>query len=318
MNKRRPKGKNHPRKPKKNTRISAARRKFLSDRAKRQNRDSKGRFIKGFKHHSTKKHPIQNTYSKQMRPRTFDLNHRATPKSAYVKKLVEKVLDIRIRGKKRTEVADAIAENFAVDEITKMDDFGKPEVISNQKILDEIGKESNKKIEGYCRHKTKWDNHTIINLSESTDEYTIVHEFIHLLRACDKRRKKYARTAHDFDKNGRIVSETTDKTRRAEETATHAETALRIAWPRTPSHYSWEYSYGDTFSTDKIHKNYLNDRGILRRYFGRKIKDGVTIKGRIARILLNANYPKTMISKNHEQKERAIDIFDRIIKKRKE
>ncbi len=300
-------------------RISAKRRRYLSNRAKRQNRDNQGRFVKGFK--ETQQHPGSNyiplySTSSPYRPKP-------TRKDSlwfnFKRKLVKLVIDNRITNKrKKNEVTDTVARNFSTEEILAIDDYGRPIVISDEKMLKKISEEVGVRIDGCCKHKRKPDGHTLINLSKTTDETAITHEFIHHLRAVDKTREGYSQSAHTFDDKGVKMHESKpQEVHLAEESAAHAESALRVAYPMDKKHVPGPYSNKcDECPEKNAFESYERDRATMRQINGKPIADGITVTGEKAKQLLNENYPKTELSNKELGGNTAKQIMKKLIEKR--
>ena len=203
----------------------------------------------------------------------------------------------------KKKVLKTVTENFSKDEIDKIDRFGKPFVVNCN--LD--GKNG-----GYARPTTKdkGESPTII-LKTNPSEMTVTHEMVHHMRTVDGDRDKYAKTAYPTDgkgnvKCGRMEGKSIKQIRNAEETATAAETELRL------KHKSEEVSgYWKNDRYDVSGRNTRDsDRTTMRS--GGTIREGTNITGKSAVNKVNKNYPKTIISSRKEGGESALSTFRKI------
>ncbi len=239
---------------------------------------------------------------------------------AYKKKLIDYVLDFRINKTKKEQVTDVLSRNFSAKEIKKIDDHGKTRVISDQKELDEESQNNKGTIVGTCTYKKNPSEPAVINLSENTGEYAITHEFIHLLRAYDDTRWGYAKSVHKFDREG-VRKDTPDKfVSHAEESAAHAETALRVPQPIEKTELPKIYEGSDQDGPESNYNSYLRDRQKLRAEdYGasteRTVPDGESIYGDKAVKMLNNNYPLTEVSNKKEGDVKAIKIWEKIYRR---
>ena len=151
----------------------------------------------------------------------------------------------------------------------------------------------------------------MIILKTNPSEMTVTHEVVHHMRTVDGSRDKYAKTAYPTDgkgnvKCGRLKSNITYKQiKNAEETATAAETELRL------KHESEEIS---GYWKDRYDVSGRNTRDSDRRTMRSNgaIQEGSNVTGRSAVNKVNENYPKTIISSRKEGSETALSTFRKI------
>lgn len=228
---------------------------------------------------------------------------------------------IAIKGgnlKDKERIAAAISDNFTTAEIDKF-------ASNNNKVSVTIG-HPDKGADAQIAMKTiMHDKPFEITVSKQADADAITHEFIHLARTVDKKRKYYAKTPYRTDGKGRRTLDDTinkDDLSNAEESATTAETTVRTKNPTLrPNTYFDELGKRDPFTgmyERSRRDNYKHDRECLRRYStGRKVSDGTSIKGVNAIKMFLGNYKSTYISQRKKGDKTAVSIYDHIYRREK-
>lgn len=218
-----------------------------------------------------------------LRPQYLTVFIYKTPKQ----REIESTFDFsRLKPGDAKTVKKVIEKNFTQNEIKTMAVQGK--VIISKGNVDR----------GAYGHVNEGEKgNPLIILGKDHDEETIVHEVIHHLRTTDKTRKKYSKTAYPINNKGEIkyykIGKKLKKVGNAEETATSAETEIRIG---NPNHYT--NGYWDIYKGEEIPKKVrLSDRSVLRTgASGEVLPENLTIKGEKVKELMNRNYPHTEIS----------------------
>ena len=290
--------------------------------ARKQRRHTDGTFAKGFKQHATpKKSPKSTAKRATTRPvaskarktthkgsgsRSHSSSKRGRSVSGYTPQMrsAENAFNFDCTEATKKKVLKTVTENFSKSEIEMMDRFGKPLVVNE----DTQGKNG-----AYVRNTTKdkKESPTII-LKPNPSEVTVTHELVHQMRTVDDNRDKYAKTAYPIDGKGAVkydkIKDTglRKKVKNAEETATAAETELRVK--NKSEHVSGYWKMDDHDVSGKATRD--SDRRTMRS--NGAIKEGTNVTGKTAVDHVNSNYPKTIISSKKEGGETALSTFRKI------
>ena len=306
-----------------------------SKTARTQRRHSDGTFAKGFKKTTTPKKNTSSTKkttstrtttsspskksttskSKTTVKKSMTGRPRGRPKKGYTPKMyaVEKAFDFKCADSTKEKVIETVANNFTKDEIEKISKNGKP-VVNNDQTVTTDGKSA------YSRSTSRNDGKTpVISFPRKPEESSVTHEVIHHLKAVDKDRAGFAKTAYPVDNNGTtkcdkiLDKKTYNQVRNAEETTTVAETEIRT---KTKGGFLSKYWKIDKHMVDgrEIRDK---DRKTMRKTSTRSVEDGKNIIGEKATEMVNENYPKTLVSSRKVENESALMTFKRIFDKRR-
>lgn len=318
--------------PKRTSRTLSATR---SRTARTQRRHSDGTFTKGFKKTTTPKKNTSSTKkttsartaasssskksttskSKTTVKKSTTGRPRGRPKKGYTPKMcaAEKAFDFKCADSTKEKVIETVANNFTKDEIEKISKKGKP-VVNNDQTITTDGKSA------YSRSTSHNDGKTpVISFPRKPEESSITHEVIHHLKAVDKDRTGFAKTAYPIDNNGTTKcnkipnKKTYNQVRNAEETTTVAETEIRT---KTKGGFLSKYWKIDKHMVDgrEIRDK---DRKTLRKTSTGSVEDGKNVIGEKATKMVNENYPKTLVSSRRVENESALMTFRRIFDKRR-
>ncbi len=318
--------------PKRTSRSLSATR---SRTARTQKRHSDGTFAKGFKNTTSPKKSTSSTKrttstrtttassakksttskSKTTVKKSTTGRPRGRPKKNYTPKMyaAEKAFDFKCADSTKEKVIETVANNFTKDEIEKISKNGKP-VVNNDQTVTTDGKSA------YSRSTDRNEGKTpVISFPRKPEESSVTHEVIHHLKAVDKDRTGFAKTAYPVNNNGvtkcnKISNDKTYKqVRNAEETTTVAETELRT---KTKGGFLSKYWKIDKHMVDgkEIRDK---DRKTMRKTSTGTIEDGKNVIGEKATEMVNENYPKTLVSSRRVENESALTTFRRIFDKRR-
>lgn len=240
---------------------------------------------------------------------------RGRPKKGYIPKMyaAEKAFDFKCADSTKEKVIETVANNFTKDEIEKISKNGKP-VVNNDQTVTTDGKSA------YSRSTSRNDGKTpVISFPRKPEESSVTHEVIHHLKAVDKDRAGFAKTAYPVDNNGTtkcdkiLDKKTYNQVRNAEETTTVAETEIRT---KTKGGFLSKYWKIDKHMVDgrEIRDK---DRKTMRKTSTRSVEDGKNVIGEKATEMVNENYPKTLVSSRKVENESALMTFKRIFDKRR-
>ena len=303
--------------------------------ARTQRRHSDGTFAKGFKKTTTPKKNTSSTKkttsartttsspskksttskSKTTVKKSMTGRPRGRPKKGYTPKMcaAEKAFDFKCADSTKEKVIETVANNFTKDEIEKISKNGKP-VVNNDQTVTTDGKSA------YSRSTSRNDGKIpVISFPRKPEESSVTHEVIHHLKAVDKDRAGFAKTAYPVDNNGTtkcdkiLDKKTYNQVRNAEETTTVAETEIRT---KTKGGFLSKYWKIDKHMVDgrEIRDK---DRKTMRKTSTRLVEDGKNVIGEKATEMVNENYPKTLVSSRKVENESALMTFKRIFDKRR-
>jgi len=306
-----------------------------SKTARTQRRHSDGTFAKGFKKTTTPKKNTSSTKkttstrtttsspskksttskSKTTVKKSMTGRPRGRPKKGYTPKMyaAEKAFDFKCADSTKEKVIETVTNNFTKDEIEKISKNGKP-VVNNDQTVTTDGKSA------YSRSTSRNDGKTpVISFPRKPEESSVTHEVIHHLKAVDKDRAGFAKTAYPVDNNGTtkcdkiLDKKTYNQVRNAEETTTVAETEIRT---KTKGGFLSKYWKIDKHMVDgrEIRDK---DRKTMRKTSTRSVEDGKNVIGEKATEMVNENYPKTLVSSRKVENESALMTFKRIFDKRR-
>ena len=228
-----------------------------------------------------------------MKKRSYSGSTASRKKYTPKMKRVERVLEFDCPSTTKDAVVSTIADNFSKDEIDKIDSLGKPIVTVDGNI--------DRKRNAYERVTIDDPDKPPRLIINHPDESSITHEMIHHMRTVDKDRSRYSKTAYSVDGKGVVNKKTHPKLtisriKNAEETATTAETEIRLK-----NDTDWISSYWNLRERGvDPYKIREKDRIVLRTTESKQIPEGENVTGKGAVDLLNKNYPKTMISGSNE------------------
>ncbi len=294
----------------KHRRVSDRRRAYLSDRAKRQNRNSDGTFAKGFKSTHV---PNRRDHSSKNRPHSLlQFNNRIirrnnnTIKPAdtrTVKKMG--IFDIFIKGKTHEfgTIERQISNNFTKKELDS---------VSNDGIYIEVkdlSKNEKKKLAGqYCFKKdSRGREHIVIDDAAVGDHETVTHEMVHLCRNMDPERKGLQKSLIRVNGGKRNIK---NEDVSLEEALTVAETIARTNTDFSNKHAGYY----------RLLKNTKGKKIDWKTALIYKFKDAKLIKGKNRLHIIGRNayqrvidiFPKLKISRFEYKDVKAINRFKKL------